>query len=155
MTAIFSPSDLIYRPFGEIVYCIIKKNSIQTPKVGQIEYIPRELNEELDKMVDKYIEEHLKSDDEDMPQTETTETKAPEDELPDLGEGQSMGMEIEMEADFDASDDEEPVIPHLAEAMEAPKQEEFVIDPPSDGAVEMEIDGGGFLDDDDDTDDDF
>ena len=155
MTAIFSPSDLIYRPFGEIVYCIIKKNSIQTPKVGQIEYIPRELNEELDKMVDKYIEEHLKSDDEDMPQTETTETKVPEDELPDLGEGQSMGMEIEMEADFDASDDEEPVIPHLAEAMEAPKQEEFVIDPPSDGAVEMEIDGGGFLDDDDDTDDDF
>ena len=155
MTAIFSPSDLIYRPFGEIVYCIIKKNSIQTPKVGQIEYIPRELNEELDKMVDKYIEEHLKSDDEDMSQTETTETKAPEDELPDLGEGQSMGMEIEMEADFDASDDEEPVIPHLAEAMEAPKQEEFVIDPQPDGAVEMEIDGGGFLDDDDDTDDDF
>ena len=47
------------------------------------------------------------------------------------------------------------MIPHLAEAMEAPKQEEFVIDPPSDGAVEMEIDGGGFLDDDDDTDDDF
>ena len=155
MTAIFSPSDLIYRPFGEIVYCIIKKNSIQTPKVGQIEYIPRELNEELDKMVDKYIEEHLKSDDEDMSQTETTETKAPEDELPDLGEGQSMGMEIEMEADFDASDDEEPVIPHLAEAMEAPKQEEFVIDPQPDSAVEMEIDGGGFLDDDDDTDDDF
>lgn len=106
-------------------------------------------------MVDKYIEEHLKSDDEDMSQTETTETKAPEDELPDLGEGQSMGMEIEMEADFDASDDEEPVIPHLAEAMEAPKQEEFVIDPQPDSAVEMEIDGGGFLDDDDDTDDDF
>ena len=36
MTALFSPSDLIYRPFGEIVYCIIKKNSIQIPKVGQI-----------------------------------------------------------------------------------------------------------------------
>lgn len=56
MTAIFSPSDLIYRPFGEIVYCIIKRNSIQIPQVGTISYIPKELNDKLDEMIDAYIE---------------------------------------------------------------------------------------------------
>lgn len=65
MTALFSPSDLIYRPFGEIVYCIIKKNSIQIPKVGQIEYIPKDLNDELDKMVDNYLASHLRHGDDE------------------------------------------------------------------------------------------
>lgn len=61
MTAIFSPSDLIYRPFGEIVYCIIKKNSIQIPKVGTISYIPKDLNDTLDAMIDEYVAKYSMS----------------------------------------------------------------------------------------------
>ena len=61
-TAVFSASDLIYRPFGQIVYCIIKKNSIQIPKVGMISYIPKDVNEQLDKMMAEYLEEHRRSD---------------------------------------------------------------------------------------------
>ena len=60
LTAVFTPTDLIYRPFGEIVYCIIKNNSIQTPKVGKIEYIPIELNKKLDQMIANFIEEDKK-----------------------------------------------------------------------------------------------
>lgn len=56
MEARFSPSDLMYRPFGEITYLLIKNNSIQTPEVGLIEYIPIELNKKLDKMIAEYNE---------------------------------------------------------------------------------------------------
>lgn len=59
MGARFSPSDIIYKPFGQITYCIIKKNSIQPPGVSQIEYIPYELNEKLDQMVADYNAEQL------------------------------------------------------------------------------------------------
>lgn len=60
MTAIFSPSDLIYRPFGEIVYCLIKNNSIQTPKVGLISYIPADMNQKLDEMIEVFDAENKK-----------------------------------------------------------------------------------------------
>lgn len=53
----FTPSELIYRPFGEITYCIIKNNTIQTPGVGLISYIPQELNDTLDRMVEEYNKE--------------------------------------------------------------------------------------------------
>lgn len=54
LEARFSASDLIYRPFGEITYCLIRDNSIDTPGVGKIQYIPRELNEKLDGMIEVY-----------------------------------------------------------------------------------------------------
>lgn len=50
----FSATDIKFREFGEITYCIIKNNSIQPPGVSKIEYIPKELNEKLDKMVEEY-----------------------------------------------------------------------------------------------------
>lgn len=52
----YSPTDIIYKPFGQISYCIIKKNTVQMPGVSQIQYIPKELNETLDKMVEQYNE---------------------------------------------------------------------------------------------------
>lgn len=55
LAANFTPTDLIYRPFGEIVYCLIKNNSIQNAHIGEISYIPQALNRELDDMVDKYL----------------------------------------------------------------------------------------------------
>lgn len=56
----FSPTDIVFRPFGEITYCIIKNNSIQAPGVSKIQYIPKELNETLDRMVAEYNEEQEK-----------------------------------------------------------------------------------------------
>ncbi|WCK57736.1 type IV secretory system conjugative DNA transfer family protein (plasmid) [Aneurinibacillus sp. Ricciae_BoGa-3] len=60
LEARFSPSDIMYREFGYITYCIIKNNSIQTPAVGKIEYIPKELNDKLDKMIEEYNENIFK-----------------------------------------------------------------------------------------------
>lgn len=59
----FSPSDIIYRPFGEITYCIIKNNSITPPGVGKIEYIPKELNDKLDRMIEELQETVLMKED--------------------------------------------------------------------------------------------
>ncbi|WP_144537261.1 type IV secretory system conjugative DNA transfer family protein [Bacillus thuringiensis] len=56
----YSPTDIIYREFGQITYCLIKNNSIQAPGVSKIEYIPRELNDLLDKMVAEYNAEQDK-----------------------------------------------------------------------------------------------
>ena len=53
----FSPSDIIFRPFGEVTYRIIQNNTVQTPGVGKVSWIPMELNNELDEMVGKYNEE--------------------------------------------------------------------------------------------------
>ena len=53
----FTPTDIVFRPFGEITYCIIKNNSIQPPGASKIQYIPKELNDLLDKMVAEYNEE--------------------------------------------------------------------------------------------------
>ncbi|WCF11746.1 type IV secretory system conjugative DNA transfer family protein (plasmid) [Paenibacillus thiaminolyticus] len=50
----FTPSDIIYRPFGEVTYCLIRDNSIMPPGVGMIQYIPKELNDKLDTMVEEY-----------------------------------------------------------------------------------------------------
>jgi len=66
MTANFSYSEIIYRPFGEIVYCVIKNNSIQTPKVGKVKWLDKEYDSRLKKMIDdeivvheyRYVKEH-------------------------------------------------------------------------------------------------
>lgn len=50
----FSPTDIIYRPFGEIIYSIVQNNSVQLPGVGKISYIDKEVNEVLDNMVRSY-----------------------------------------------------------------------------------------------------
>lgn len=60
LKARFTPTDIMYREFGEITYSIIKNNSIQPPGVSKIEYIPKQLNEKLDKMVDEYNAEQIR-----------------------------------------------------------------------------------------------
>jgi len=47
----YSPTDIIYRKFGEITYAIIQDNTLQVPGIGKIAYIPKELNSILDQMV--------------------------------------------------------------------------------------------------------
>ena len=55
----YSASDIIFRPFGEITYRLIEKNSVGTPGVGKIEWIPKELNKILDDIVNEYKESQL------------------------------------------------------------------------------------------------
>lgn len=47
----FRPDEIIQRPFGEITFAIIKDNTLQLPDVGEISYIPKELNSRLNRMV--------------------------------------------------------------------------------------------------------
>lgn len=54
MVAKYSATDIMYQPFGRIFYRLIKNNSIQSPGISQIEYIPWELNQTLDRMVEEY-----------------------------------------------------------------------------------------------------
>ena len=58
LTAKYTPTDLIYRPFGEIVYCIIKKNSIQSPQIGKVKWLEKEYDARLKKMIDEEIVIH-------------------------------------------------------------------------------------------------
>jgi len=67
MTANFNTTDLIYgagtsvgQSFGEIVYRIIKNNSVQPARVGKISYIPKDLNTKLDAQILAYNEEHAR-----------------------------------------------------------------------------------------------
>ena len=46
-----SPTDIILRPFGEITYSIVQKNTLQPAGVGLISYIDKDLNTRLDEMV--------------------------------------------------------------------------------------------------------
>lgn len=47
----FSVNDIIYMEFGEIIYSIIKNNTVQIPAKGKIHYIDKNLNDLLDKMI--------------------------------------------------------------------------------------------------------
>ncbi len=51
LKARFSPTDIIDRPFGQVTYRLIKKNNVSEPGVSQISYIPKEVNDILDKMI--------------------------------------------------------------------------------------------------------
>jgi hypothetical protein len=46
-----SPTDIILRPFGEITYSIVQKNTLQAADIGKISYIDKDLNSTLDEMV--------------------------------------------------------------------------------------------------------
>ncbi len=104
MTAKYSPTDLIYRPFGEITYCIIKNNTVQSPAVGIISYIPQDLNETLDKKIGEYVKVHERKTDDEKFEEAKEQTKSvihwengvafdDGQELDDLGED-SPGDEI-------------------------------------------------------------
>lgn len=55
----FTITDIIYKPFGQVTYCIVKNNSVKFAGVSKIEYIPPELNQTLDNMVKEYNDEQL------------------------------------------------------------------------------------------------
>lgn len=89
MTANFSVTDLIFgnsvgSSFGEIVYCIIKNNSVQPARVGRISYIPKDLNDKLNVEIQEYMDEYSRETAVDYAMNEEKEAEqdqAAEDEL--------------------------------------------------------------------------
>ena len=66
MTPVFSPTEIMQRPFGEITYAIIKNNSVQPAKVGKISYIDSKLNAELDRMIEEHNRAHLRKTEDEL-----------------------------------------------------------------------------------------
>ena len=62
-TAIFSASDLRFQRNSVITYCIVKHKTLQMAKRGIVSYIPQELNQDLNKMIDEYLAQHAWGDD--------------------------------------------------------------------------------------------
>lgn len=58
MAASFSPTDIMYRPFGELTYCIIKNNNIQRPKVGVVKWLDKDYDRMLKDMIETEIVPH-------------------------------------------------------------------------------------------------
>lgn len=54
MGAKFSPSDLIYGNFGEIIYRIVSNNTVQPASKGKVSWLPKEYSKFIDEMVSEY-----------------------------------------------------------------------------------------------------
>ena len=48
MEALFSPTAIMKRPFGELTYSLIKYNSVQPAKVGVVQWLPKEYDRMLE-----------------------------------------------------------------------------------------------------------
>jgi type IV secretory pathway TraG/TraD family ATPase VirD4 len=55
-----SPTDIIYRKFGEITYCIVKNNTLQYPDVGKVSFVSKETKRAMDDIVEEYNESKSK-----------------------------------------------------------------------------------------------
>lgn len=55
----FSPSNIIFKNFGEITYRIVCDKTVQIPGVGIVSFIPKEFNQLLDNMVIQHHTEQL------------------------------------------------------------------------------------------------
>lgn len=60
----YSPSDLIFKDFGYVTYCIIKNKSIQPPGVSRLNFISKEVKTQIDAIVEDYKLRELSKDDE-------------------------------------------------------------------------------------------
>lgn len=58
MTANFTPTDIMYRPFGELTYCIIKNNTLQKPKVGVVKWLEKDYDRMLKNLIETEIVPH-------------------------------------------------------------------------------------------------
>ena len=56
--ALFSPTAIMKRPFGELTYALIKNNSVQPAKVGIVQWLPKEYDRMLKDLIDTEIVPH-------------------------------------------------------------------------------------------------
>lgn len=52
----FSATDITYRKFGQIIYRIVKNNSVQIPGAAEIRFIPREVDNKINEYLAEYAE---------------------------------------------------------------------------------------------------
>lgn len=60
MVANFTPTDITYQRFGEIVFSIVQEGTLRPARVGKIRYIPSDLKKYLDNNINSYVAEHRK-----------------------------------------------------------------------------------------------
>ena len=135
----FSPSDIRFKPFKEITYCIVKNNTLQPPGVGKIEFIPREINDKLDQMLDDFRNElrERKEKNKDLGKNVEKDIEF-EDETMYYEEGRSLSKNVGLEkADsiLDNIFDDEPSLEDLDrdedELEDILKEDLMIIDEPS------------------------
>ena len=56
--ALFSPTEIAQRPFGELSYRLIKSGSVQPAKVGIVQWLPKEYDSMLKQMIETEIVPH-------------------------------------------------------------------------------------------------
>lgn len=116
-SAIFSVTDIIYQQFGTIIYRIIKDNSVQKPKLGTVQFIPRDLYEEVSRRVEEFQNDHQVA--EGPPKSGTDIVWDDADTVEDLALGQDELMDR-----LHSLEDDEPES-HIPESImfEPPKKE--------------------------------
>lgn len=123
MTANFTTTDLIFgqevgHSFTEIVYSIIKNNSVQPAKVGKISYIPKELNKLLDTRIAEYSALYARESAAEYYARENQAAAAPESPEDTLtffdGPDAAIGNEVE---DLAGGEDDSAFAPITAPAV--------------------------------------
>lgn len=113
---LYSHTDIIYQPFGTVFYRIIKNNSIQKPGLCRINFIPRELDDTLNEMVEEFNRRQEQKQQESSATATNTKTQNQVDEnetfvdpLAVLGGGNQVVMDDDDEdSDIIFIKDEEP-----------------------------------------------
>lgn len=137
----FTPSDIIYREFGEITHLLIKNNTIQPPGIAKIEFIPWELNKKLDQIVQERVsvledeeevmdpEEQEKQDKKELDEMQASQFKPVFNEI-DRNEKRKKHPQPEQEpVDYNANDG-------LDEKYEAPVKSSVIMMDDEDEAEE-------------------
>lgn len=83
----FSATDITYRKFGEIIYRIVKNNSVQRPGAAEIRFIPREVDDKINEYLAEYAENRFGDVDEGVIEITTHQSSFisfEDDEIEDL-----------------------------------------------------------------------
>lgn len=62
----FSPTDITYREFGEVIVRLIKNKSIQRPEVVKIQFIPKEAKRKIDEYLQEYYKNKMSDTEEEI-----------------------------------------------------------------------------------------
>lgn len=100
----FTPHELRYRPFGEVIYNIIKHNTLQEAKVGTVSFIPKELHDEIEERIKVFLEERTGSANGPKSGSDITweDADEPEGIISDIAGGEELQLPDEDSAPYSA-----------------------------------------------------
>lgn len=143
----FSPSEITQRPFGEVVFRIINHNSQELARVGVCEYIPSQIKEIVDRMVDDYREEHGVLRDENGEEIDIPAVKMGDILiLDDLEENQEENTSLDVSLPPSVTPDNAPKAPKEAKIKKTEPPEEVVSEILDSVPEEKEDSEVGYLD---------